>query len=136
MEDGPRVVIHTLRPGHFIGPGAEKWFHEKLPIVLHKHKTYLEIFPSLWLARANAVRKSYGREKMSDPKPDFSSYTMTADETAWVSEDDAIALAWLHYLVSAAERQRKRTKNDSGAAAVEGGAGLHAMLATLQQLAE
>jgi len=150
VEGGARVVIHTLRPEDFIGAAAEEWFRKKLPIVLHKHKTYLEICPSLWLARVNEVRKSYGREKMSDPKPDFSSHTMTADETAWVSEDDAIALAWLHHREKvaeralertkkhqeqAAERALKRTKNNGGAAAV-GGAGLHAMLATLQQLAE
>ena len=150
VEDGARVVIHTLRPGLFIGDNAEEWFRKKLPIVLHKHKTYLEICPSLWLARVHDVRKSYGREKMSDPKPDFSSYTMTADETAWVSNDHAITLAWLHHQEKvaqralertkkhqqeAAEREVKRIKNNGGAAAV-GGAGLQAMLATLQQLAE
>jgi len=107
VHGGATPVIHTLRPESFIFGGAQDWFRKRLPIVLHKHKTYVLVCPSLWLARVNDVRKGYTREKWTDPRVDLYSYTMTAKETAWVSKDDAVAVSWLEHHAQREQRKRK-----------------------------
>jgi hypothetical protein len=107
VDGGATLVIHTLRPENFTFGGAQDWFRQRLPIVLHKHKTYVLVCPSLWLARANEVRKGYSPDKLTDPRVDFYSYTMTAKETVWVSEDDAVAVSWVEHHARRAERKRK-----------------------------
>ena len=80
VEDGQRHLIYTLTSTDFESSDYS-WLKARNPIVIQKHRGYITICPSAHLARTWATAESYrGNVK-------YTSYTMSADETAWVSDD-------------------------------------------------
>ena len=120
VDGDARHVIHTLR-GEDFRPGGENWLSKVKPIVMQKHETYILICPSDHFARAWHNLQSYTREKWSDPVPNFRKYTMSQDETAWISKDSEFITKYIFKDT----RQAHTCAGD-----------MHAMLGTLQQLAE
>lgn len=86
VDGDARQVIHTLR-GEDFGSRGENWLSNVKPIVMQKHETYILICPSDHFARAWDILKSYTRDSWLDPVPNFRKYTMSQDETAWISKD-------------------------------------------------
>jgi hypothetical protein len=85
VADSEQHVIHTLQASDFGERGSE-WLGRGKPIVILKHRTYISICPNLLLARMYS--KTWTPEKMSEPYFNPYRYTMSADETAWISDDN------------------------------------------------
>ncbi len=118
VADSEQHVIHTLLASDF-GERGSDWLDKRRPIVILKHRTYISICPNLLLAHQYSMART--PEKWSDPWFNPFSYTMSADETAWISDDVFdVVKSWF-------------VPSRSGEAQT---IGLGAMLSTLQRLAE
>ena len=81
VEDGQRHLIYTLTSTDFKS-SDDSWLKARKPIAIHKHRSYITIRLSAHLARTWSIHESYKANVK------YTGYTMSADETAWVSDDD------------------------------------------------
>jgi hypothetical protein len=139
VQGGKYICIHTLR-GSDLGmhvdkqfvetdkveaperAGGAEWLGKRKPILMNKHWGYITISMSEHLARAWDIAKGHTTGKWSD------AYTMSADETAWISKDnDFTAYSLLENLL--------KSKGVGPAGSAAGPRTVGAMLATLRTCA-
>ena len=80
VKDGHQHWIYTLTSTDF-ARHDKSWLKSRKPIVIEKHQTYITIRPSASLNRMWGVHESYVGNT------NFIGYTMSEDETAWISPD-------------------------------------------------
>ena len=126
LKEAPGHVVYTLHPADFVPyhESASKWLSEQEPIVINKHETYITIRASAHLARSWSVVESHHDR----PGKFFREHIMSDDEAAWISRDNFMDKKRLD--------AKDAAKVPAAAPAHTPDPGMHAMLATLQELAQ
>jgi hypothetical protein len=81
-------LLHTLGSADFgsFGDQWRKWLRDGKSIVMLKHYAYIAICPSAHLTRKRNFEKESG--SMMGPRIRYFSHVMSAEETAWVSDNE------------------------------------------------